>query len=323
MSSLTGTISVIIITKNSEDLVSKLINSLVTDSELFGKVCEVYVLDNGSKDKTRQIVESFSPYVRYIKCGENLGFSKAVNLGYSFTKGEYILLLNSDVILPKGEVLKLKEVMDKIPSVGLCGPQLIYPDGSIQRSYSNFPSLFSEIVPRFIYEKIFLKRRLKKTECLSLGFPVYFVDALIGACLLIRRQTFEKLGGFDERFFFFLEETDFCLRVKKSGELVAFVPEAKIIHLQGMTVKRFWILGRIEYTISLAKFIEKYHGRLYFCLFLSIRFLKTFLTLLPYLFFPFLLIPKKKRQKFLSSLAILSWFVKGLPETYGLRRINM
>lgn len=313
-----GKISAIIVTKDSAQLTLELIKSIVADKDLFSELEEIIIVDNGSKDNTEKLVKDLGLDVEYIRLEENLGFSKAVNLGAKKIKGDYILLLNSDVLLPLGEIINLKRFMEKNGDVGVCGPQLLFSDGSPQRSYSHVPSLISELFPRSLYEKIFVERKLKKLER-EKNLPVFIVDSLIGACLLIRRTTFRKLNGFDERFFFFLEETDFCVRVRKIGELVVFVPYAKVIHYQGMTVKKSWILGRIEYNISLFKFIKKHHRGTYFICFAFIRFLKALGNLLVLIFLPFLLFSAKKRNLLFYYLRLLIWFLKGLPEDYGLR----
>ncbi len=303
-------------------MISRLIRSIMEDSHLIRNISEICVVDNGSKDDIGKALEGFGLKIKYVRNEENLGFSKAVNSGALLCHGEYLLLLNSDVILPEGEILKMKEVMDTYPQIGVCGPQLIYPDGTLQRSYSHFPSILSEIVPRFLYEKFILKRTLKGLSTPFFTSPIYIVDALIGACLLIRKKTFQDLDGFDERFFFFLEETDFCLRVKRSKQLVAFIPWAKVIHLQGMTVRKYWVLGRLEYNISLLKFVKKYHSEWYVRFFIFIRFKKTLLGTIFCLLFPFLLFSQKKRRLFVYYISLLIWFLRGFPEDYGLKRLK-
>ncbi|MCX7857264.1 MAG: glycosyltransferase family 2 protein [Deltaproteobacteria bacterium] len=315
-------ISALIVTKDGAPLIKRLLNSVIEDTELLNDLSEIVIFDNGSKDNTEEVVKGFDINIKYIRSAENLGFSKAVNLSAASAKGDYFLLLNSDVILPKGEILKLKKIMDENDDVAVCGPALVYPDGSPQRSYSHIPSLLNEIIPRFIYELLFLKRSLQKINIRFFDHPVYSTSALIGACLLIRKKTFQTLNGFDERFFFFLEETDFCVRVKKNGHLVLYVPAVKVIHDQGVTVRKVWMYGKTEYNISLVKFINKHHRKWYVKCFIFCRFFKTLMIVLSFLLAPFLLFSSKKRISFLFHIRLLMWFLKGLPDDYGLKKLN-
>jgi N-acetylglucosaminyl-diphospho-decaprenol L-rhamnosyltransferase len=116
------------------------------------------------------------------------------------------------------------------------------------------------------------------------------VESVIGAAMFLRADAMRMLGGFDERFFFFLEETDFCLRARKYGYRVVFFPGARIIHLQGRTVRQAWIRGRIEYAISLYKFIKKYHSGIYYGAFVTVRIMKSILFLCAVTLLPFLLL---------------------------------
>jgi GT2 family glycosyltransferase len=142
------------------------------------------------------------------------------------------------------------------------------------------------------------------------------VASLIGAAILVRREILQAIGGFDERFFFFLEETDLCLRVWEAGCRVVFFPEARVIHLQGKTVRKSWINGRIEYNISLHKFIKKHHTRVYYGLFVTIRFVKAlFLVVL----FPLIFFGERMRMKYAYYVRLLSWYLRACPDNAGLK----
>ena len=142
------------------------------------------------------------------------------------------------------------------------------------------------------------------------------VPSLIGAAILVRREILESIDGFDERFFFFLEETDLCVRVWQAGYKVVFIPEARIVHLQGKTVRKSWISGRMEYNISLHKFIKKHHALVYYGIFVTIRFIKAlFLAAL----FPLIFFGPRMRMKYSYYVKLISWYFRGCPDNAGLR----
>jgi GT2 family glycosyltransferase len=142
------------------------------------------------------------------------------------------------------------------------------------------------------------------------------VPSLIGAAILVRRKILNAVGGFDERFFFFLEETDLCVRVWQAGHRVVFFPEARIIHLQGKTVRKSWINGRMEYNISLHKFIKIHHTLAYYGIFVAVRFVKAlFLVML----FPLLFFGKRMGIKYAYYVRLISWYLRGCPDNAGLK----
>ncbi|MBP1746909.1 MAG: putative glycosyltransferase, partial [Deltaproteobacteria bacterium] len=144
------------------------------------------------------------------------------------------------------------------------------------------------------------------------------VPSLIGAAIVVRRKLLHDLGGFDERFFFFLEETDLCVRAREIGALVVFLPHVKVVHLQGKTVRRQWIKGRIQYNISLYKFIRKHHAVLYYSIFQGVRFAKSFIVPLVLSILPFLLLHRRTRRTYIYYLKLLLWHLRGCPDNAGL-----
>lgn len=310
-------ISVVVITRNTKALLLGLLRSVREDRDLSDRIEETIVVDNGSSDGTEEAVRCEFPKVSIIRNERNTGFAVAVNQAWRRARGEIILLLNSDTCLIKGELLRLVRFMADNPSVGVAGPALVYEDMNPQRSFAPIPSLIQEVVPRFMLE--FAAPARHGGKAWGSSAPEH-VDSLIGAALVIRRSALAAVGGFDERFFFFLEETDFCKRVKESGMQVIFFPSARIIHYQGKTVGANWVRGRIEYNISLDKFIRKHHGRVYHGFFRTVRSAKTLLTLIgSTLLFPFLLFSRSSKRKYIYHFRLFAWYLRGCPETGGLR----
>jgi len=313
-------LSIIIVTKDSRDILDGLMASLYRDIELLKKTNEIIVVDNGSKDGTEEFIKDTYRDVIYVKNKTNLGFAMAVNKGFYKATGHFILLLNSDTRLLKGEVAKMLNYMCEHPDIGICGPQLIYPDMRPQRSFAHIPSLQFEVFPRFMLELLFPKKYSVKTyHSIPCSVAPIDVPSLIGAAVMVRREAFSRLGGFDERFFFFLEETDFCVRVKKAGMRVVFFPETKVIHLQGRTVGKNWIAGRIEYNISLYKFIKKHHSYFYYAIFKTVRFFKALFMFFFLSIMFFFLFDEKRKRSYIYYARLILWHMKLCPDNGGLR----
>ncbi|MCX8022770.1 MAG: glycosyltransferase family 2 protein [Syntrophorhabdaceae bacterium] len=316
-------LSIIIITKDTRELIEGLLESIYKDGDFLERVREIIVVDNGSKDGTEEFVRLHYPDMLYIKNLENMGFAAAVNIGVKRAGGSFILLLNSDTRLIPGSLVKMLDYMAGHGDIGMCGPLLVYPDMRPQRSIAYIPSLYLEVIPPFLLEFLFPRRyparEIRKSS--SIKKPVD-VPSLIGAAILIRGEALKNLHGFDERFFFFLEETDLCVRMREMGMGVVFFPEAQVIHLQGKTVGKNWLAGRIEYNISLYKFIEKHHSRAYYVIFVIVRFLKALLVFLILSFLPFLLLKGKIRRSYRYHARLLLWHMKRCPDGGGLKKIK-
>ncbi len=308
-------LSLVIITRNTSHLVAGLLSSLEADESMTVATKEVIVVDNGSTDGTEDLIASKFPRVIYVKNAENAGFGAAANMGYRLASGEFVLFLNSDIRLLGGETTKMLAFMEQDPSIGIIAPQLVYEDMRPQRSFAQIPSLALELAPKAVLEALFPRFRTKGGARHS---PLD-VASLIGAALMVRRQLFDRLDGFDERFFFFLEETDLCLRARKTGSRVVFFPASKLVHFQGKTVAQSWIRGRMEYSISLYKFIRKYHSGSYYGAFVLVRVCKALLFLLPATIVPFVLCSKPIRRKYRYYAQLLLWHLRGCPAGARLR----
>jgi hypothetical protein len=309
-------LSIVIVTRNTKDLLDALLASIEADRSLRESTKEVIVVDNGSQDGTETMIKARYPWVSFVRNSVNRGFAAAVNQGYKASTADFVLFLNSDTRLIAGEMTRLLSFMEQQSDVGIAAPQLVYEDMVEQRSFAPAPSLLLEIVPKPVLEVIFPVRFGTKGK--NISSPVD-VESVIGAALVTRRQTLDAVGGFDERFFFFMEETDFCLRARREGFRVIFFPGAKLIHLQGKTVKQTWIRGRIEYSISLYKFIRKHHSARYYAFFVVVRISKALFFLLPATLLPVVLLKESIRRRYLYYVHLLLWHLRRCPEDGGLR----
>ena len=313
-------LSIIIVTRNTGELLASLLASIRQDTSLRPFLREIIVVDNASSDGTGQLLNENFPEVLYLKNNENRGFAAAANQGSALATGDILLFLNSDTRLLPGEVEKVLSFMKDDATIGIAGPQLVYEDMRPQRSFANAPSLLLEVMPFVrLAPTVPARDGMKRVTSSS----ARDVDSVIGAAMFVRAQVMRILEGFDEEFFFFLEETDFCVRAKQSGYRVLFLSFARVIHLQGKTVRRTWVKGRIEYAISLYKFIKKYHSDAYYKTFILVRVMKSLLFLLVATLLPFLLFSESTRRKYSYYGRLLLWHAKGLPDDAGLRSSSL
>lgn len=224
-------VSIIIVNYNTSDLTLQCLRSVY--DKTVGLSFEVIVVDNASSDESVKLIESNYPHVILVKSFENIGFGRANNLGYKYSKGNYIFLLNSDTILINNAVYLLWKFLSENKNISIAGGQLFEKDGvSTTHSYSFlFPSIWSEIDLLFrgrITRKIENK---KQNEIVKDGFVQ--VSYITGADMMLRRDDIQQLGFFNPVFFLYFEETELSYRYYCKGRVSAFLPAAKIIHLCG------------------------------------------------------------------------------------------
>ena len=250
-------VSVIVVSRNTRELTCAALRSVSESQDGFAK--EVVVVDNGSTDDTPTVVRREFPAVDYVRSETNLGFARANNLGAGRTRGEFLLLLNSDARLKPSTLAEVVSWMRQHPECGVAGVQLLNPDGSRQNSIANQPSLATELLNKSLLRRLFPRRFPGKEH--QFPAPVE-VESVIGACMFIRASVWRALGGFDERFFFFLEETDFCRQVRARGWKVCHLPQAQAWHGQGQSARQTPVSVRIEYWRSRYAYFRKHCGRL-------------------------------------------------------------
>lgn len=253
----TPDISIIIVNWNTAHLLKSCLHSLYTWIRKY--TFEIIVIDNHSSDASIEVVQTSFPDVRLVLNDKNRGFSRAVNQGLSIASGRYMVLFNTDAYLFDDSLDRLIVHMENAPDIAIAGGQLIYPDGRKQHSFDNFPSLLTELTNKSLL-KILLPRKYpsKKQEY---SRPQE-VDSIIGACMVVRKTCIDRIGLLDEDYFFFMEETDWCFRMKKSGFRIVYFPDCRIIHLQGKSAEQIPIRSRLEYFHSRYLFFKKNRGRL-------------------------------------------------------------
>ena len=310
-------VSVILLTRNTCQQTREAIESVLSSAVLITK--EIHVIDNGSTDETSSVLPATFPEIRYKRMERNVGFARGVNLAGREASGDFLLLLNSDARLAPEALRLAVEWMRAEPGCGIAGAQLLHPDGKKQNSIANFPSLATELLNKFLLRTLWPKRFPGKEQ--EYAAPME-VESVIGAFFLVRREVWEKLGGMDERFFFFLEETDFCLRARQAGFATVHLPQVRVWHGQGQTAKRDLAAARIEYWRSRYAYFAKHRSvmvRIVLRCGLLLRLIvdSAVSGLLAAVTFGK---SRRWREKFAVHRALLLWHLRGCPDGVGLPR---
>ena len=310
-------LSIVIVTRNTCALLCAALRSVFESRDALTK--RIIVVDNGSTDDTALVVQREFPTVKLVCAPRNLGFSRANNLGAKEAEGEWLLLLNSDARLKPDALVVAVDWMRQHADCGVCGGQLLDPDGTPQNSIANEPSLTTKLLNKSLLRRIF-PRRFPGKENRSRD-PIQ-VESIIGAFMLIRREVWDALGGLDERYFFFLEETDFCVRARQNGWKVYHLPQVEIWHEQGRSAAQAPLAARIEYWRSRYLYFQKHHGRLSrgmlqagLCIRLLVNWLMNGLvTVLT------LGLSAHCRERWRICTALWRWHLSGRPDTMGIPR---
>jgi len=193
---------------------------------------DIFVVDNDSRDDSREILTSEIENIRVKFTGKNLGYAKAVNLAINETKGEYIILLNPDIVVLKEGITELLKFMDNNPKAGIAAGQLINPNGTVQESGFRFYQPMTILYRRTFFRYLpWAKKHLDRIFMRDTDFTkTQKVDWALGACFCIRRSALEHVGLMDERFFLYFEDMDWCRRFWNKGWEVWYVPQARFAH---------------------------------------------------------------------------------------------
>ncbi len=209
-------ISIIIVNYNTAGLLVECLNSIASQSDLS---LEVIVVDNASEDDSVALVTHDFPWVKLIANEHNLGFARANNQALQISKGRYVYFLNPDTVVQPGAFEAMVGFMTTHTDVGLAGTRIMNPDGSPQSSV----------------EKRYPGQRRAKKDLNGLTGDIAWV---LGASMIVRRVIVEDLGGFDERFFLYGDEQDLCLRIRKAGWEIGFIPNAVVVHWGGQSERK-------------------------------------------------------------------------------------
>lgn len=227
-------VSLIIIQYGDLRLLMNLLASLEyhPDRKLIG---EVIIVNSGltlDEDARKQLAK-FTSFSVSIVDNPNKSYSSGVNRGVAASRGDILIISNNDVEwLPESSICPLIDWVNR-DKIGIVGPQLVYPDGSWQRSYGRFPSMSEALITLLMLDSIWNSSNMYKFRRNRWSARLKLVDYIDGAFMVVRRLCFDELGGFDEKYTFYGEDTDFCWRAWQSSWKVGFVPNARVMHIRG------------------------------------------------------------------------------------------
>ena len=234
-------LSILIVTYNSATLIDALLQHLKTELQFLGPQlhAEVLLIDNHSRDGTANVVARQHPWVRLYKSEVNLGFAKGNNCLASHATGRYLLLLNPDALPDSGALLRGVQLMEQHPNVVMGGGLLRNTLEEQQPSARMFPGLWDEWATLSGMSAKYPNSRLwsRMDRGWANREEVADVDWIPGAFVFIRADEFSQLGGFDERFFLYYEELDFCRSLRVKAWKVRYWPELKAQHIGGASAK--------------------------------------------------------------------------------------
>lgn len=255
-------LSVIIVNWNVADLLADCLQSLSEGRD--DVALEVIVVDSASQDGSVSMMRRDFPWVQVLAQSENVGFPRGNNIGIAAARGAYVLLLNPDTVVLNGALARMVAYVDANADVGVLGPQLRYPDGTIQSSRRRFPTRLTAF-----FESTWLERWapgdiLRDYRVLDVAEDqVVDVDWVMGAAMMVRREVVDTVGGMDEGYFMYSEELDWCRRIKDAGWRVVYFPEAVIVHHEGKSSEQVVTERHIYFQQAKLRYFRKYHGRLF------------------------------------------------------------
>ncbi len=232
-------LSIIIVNYNVKEFLKNLIDSINKASQNLN--VEIIVIDNASDDGSVEMIKEKFNQIILIENKTNVGFGKANNQGLRIAKGKYILLLNPDTLVAEDTFTKMIEFFESHSESGMAGCKILNPDGTLQLACRrSFPGPWTAFTKVTGLSTLFPKSKLLARYNLTYldENQTYEVDAISGSFMMMRKEVYDNVGGFDEQFFMYGEDLDLCYRIQKAGYKIYYVHTTQIIHYKGESTKR-------------------------------------------------------------------------------------
>jgi len=299
--------SIIIVHRNGFNRLKSVIDSAL---KAFESCDEIIIVDNASTDNSISQISKIYPKIQIIKNKFNSGYGHAANQGINSGKGKYFLICNNDITLPLNIFKDLEELFLKESRAGIISGQQTNLEGEIIRTSSKKPSLLSEFdgIGRIDHNK----DPDKITD----------VGILRGACLGVKKEMIEEIGAYDEDFFFYFEDTEWCIRAHKNSWKVILHPKIKIPHIGGSSSSELYSKSRIEFYRSRIIFWKKIFPKPIVVLLYLWNIPKLCLDLIFYSLITLITFGQNARirKKMIDRAVVLTWLLLGKPKKWGLPR---
>jgi len=299
--------SIIIVHRNGFNRLKSVIDSAL---KAFESCDEIIIVDNASTDNSISQISKIYPNIQIIKNKFNSGYGHAANQGINSGKGKYFLICNNDITLPLNIFKDLEELFLKESRAGIISGQQTNLEGEIIRTSSKKPSLLSEFdgIGRIDHNK----DPDKITD----------VGILRGACLGVKKEMIEEIGAYDEDFFFYFEDTEWCIRAHKNNWKVILHPKIKIPHIGGSSSSELYSKSRIEFYRSRIIFWKKIFPKPIVVLLYLWNIPKLCLDLIFYSLITLITFGQNARirKKMIDRAVVLTWLLLGKPKKWGLPR---
>lgn len=252
-------ISFIMLTWNSEKYIKNCLKTLIGDLRSFECTYEIFIIDNGSLDGTRLIIESFKSQlpdnIKPIFLVKNTGTTYSRNLAMKQAIGKYICVMDSDVEVMPGSIENLIRKIGNNQKIGLIAPKLNYPSGVLQKSTDSFPTLYNKL-RRYFFLKLIEKKENRENKVIQ----AIEVDYAISAMWVMTSDVMKDVGLFDEKIFYAPEDVDYCLRIRQAGYKIVYDPDTVAVHhtqelSRGIKLNR----AKFEHVKGLVYYFNKYN----------------------------------------------------------------
>lgn len=279
-------VSIVIISWNTEKLLKQCIESIFKHT--LDLSYEIIVVDNNSQDGTVNMLASYLDLVTVIKSEENVGFGRAHKLALPYLNGTYTLLLNPDTYLKENSIKLLLNKFKSDDSIGLISSKLLNEDGTLQVSCWNMPSI-KEVLVSSVRQLVKIPFELsgKLNTINELKSKSGSVDCVMGAVMLLSTAVFQEMGGFDDDYFMYGEDTDICWLIHERNMRVYYFTETEIYHLFGQSSKQINYWREVKTVSAMKLFLKKRRGKHYLHMYIFLKIITNLIqsiVVLPFLF---------------------------------------